>query len=467
MQDSRQAVAEAAPEQVAARQAREIAAQLDRAPLTRLHWLILAACALGLMFDVIEAALGNALAAVFSGPPYHVQSGELSLLLASVFIGGAVGAPLFGWLADRRGRRLMLTCGLLLLAGASVWAAASRDIADLTASRLLSGLAIGAYPPLMVAYLSDVLPPRRRGALIMLVGAFGFLGAPIVVILIRWLTPLQPLGLEGWRWALLIGAIGAAAIAVLFLLLPESPRWLAAAGRNQDAAAALARFRHAPDSIGGEPPDIRSSDASSTAQVSASSPRPAQADSRRRRIAALCALFFLSPWATVGFPLLSGAVLVEKGFQIGDSLLFLALSLLGPSIGSLASVAFVDRIDRRATLALCASGMIVFGLSFAIANTLTLLIVAGLIFNIVSSIYIGALSIYGGELFPTTSRATLSSSAWAINRVASALAPLALLPLLKSSGPLAMFAVITAALAASVAIILAFGQRGLSRRPVD
>ena len=361
----------------------------------------------------------------------------------------------------------MLTCGLLLLAGASVLAAASDDIASLTASRMLSGLAIGAYPPLMVAYLSDILPPRRRGALIMLVGAFGFLGAPIVVILIRWLTPLQPLGLEGWRWALLIGAVGAAAVAVLFLFLPDSPRWLAAAGRNRDAAAALARFHRTAEIVNGKTPEIQNDNAPIVAETSASPTNARPANPQRGRAAALCALFFLSPWATVGFPLLSGAVLVEKGFQVSDSLLFLALSLLGPSMGSLASVAFVDRIDRRVTLALCASGMIIFGLSFAIANTLMLLIAAGLVFNVVSSIYIGALSIYGGELFPTALRATMSSSAWAINRVASALAPLVLLPLLKSSGALAMFAVITSAMAASVMIILAFGQRGLTQRPVD
>ena len=220
--------------------------QLDRLPLTRLHWAIVILCALGLTFDVIEAALGYALSAAFSSPPHQVAPYQLSLLLGSIFAGGAIGAPLLGWLADRRGRRLALSASLLVLTLTSLLAAASPDVAWLTFFRVLSGMALGAYPPLMVAYLTDVLPAARRGMLIMLVGAIGFLGAPAVVFLIRWLNALQPFGLEGWRGALIIGAAGAAATGAAFRLLPESPRWLLAAGRLDAAIEAYNRFmRHA------------------------------------------------------------------------------------------------------------------------------------------------------------------------------------------------------------------------------
>jgi hypothetical protein len=66
----------------------------------------------------------NALSAVFSGPPHHVAPYQLSLLLASVFAGGAIGAPLLGLFADRRGRRLALATSLLLLAVTSTIARA-------------------------------------------------------------------------------------------------------------------------------------------------------------------------------------------------------------------------------------------------------------------------------------------------------------------------------------------------------
>jgi putative MFS transporter len=198
----------------------DVAARLDALPVTPLHIAVVVLCALGFLFDVAEAALSNALSAVFSAPPHAVAPYQLSLLLGSVFAGGAVGAPLLGWLADRKGRRLSLIFSLLLLAVTSTLAALSPDVTWLTAFRVLSGLALGAYPPLMVTYLSDVVPPGRRGMLILVCGAIGFLGAPAVVFLVRWLTPLMPFGLDGWRWALMIGAVGSLVFGVRLLALP-------------------------------------------------------------------------------------------------------------------------------------------------------------------------------------------------------------------------------------------------------
>ena len=220
----------------------DIAGRLDALPVTPLHAAVVLLCALGFLFDVAEAALSNALSAVFSAPPHAVASYQLSLLLGSVFAGGAIGAPLLGWFADRKGRRLSLMVSLLILAVTSTLAAWSPDVTWLTFFRVLSGLALGAYPPLMVAYLSDLMPPGRRGMLIMICGAIGFLGAPAVVFLIRWLTPLMPLGLDGWRWALAIGAVGSLVTGVLMRWLPESPRWLVTVGRDVEAEAVCRRF---------------------------------------------------------------------------------------------------------------------------------------------------------------------------------------------------------------------------------
>src|SRR5262249_9711517 len=116
-----------------------IAQRLDALPATWLHWTILVVAAFGLFFDVVEAGLGNALSAVFSGAPYQVLPSQLALLLASVFIGGAIGAPLLGWLADRYGRRGTLAAALLTLTVTSLLAAVSADIFWLTVCRILSG----------------------------------------------------------------------------------------------------------------------------------------------------------------------------------------------------------------------------------------------------------------------------------------------------------------------------------------
>ena len=198
----------------------------------------------------------------------------------------------------------------------------------------------------MVAYLSDVLPPARRGRMILLCGAIGFLGAPAVVFLIRWLTPLAPLGFEGWRWALVIGAVGcgrgrrvvplAAGIAALARERAAARRCRGGLSSLRPLSAGLAAARHR---FGA--PRARRSAEKPTSFWSAAGGR------YRVRAVLIAAMYFLSPWATVGFPLLSGAVLVEKGFRVTDSLLYLGVAMFGPTIGVLAGVAR-DRPDRAA-----------------------------------------------------------------------------------------------------------------------
>ena len=53
------------------------------------------------------------------------------------------------------------------------------------------------------------------------------------------LVPAAPLGLEGWRWVVLIGALAAVLIGFLRFGLPESPRWLARQGRIEEADRVL------------------------------------------------------------------------------------------------------------------------------------------------------------------------------------------------------------------------------------
>jgi MFS transporter, putative metabolite:H+ symporter len=252
---------------------------------------------------------------------------------------------------------------------------------------------------------------------------------------------------------------------VAFRFLPESPRWLAAAGRDAEAAAVCDRFERATGLPSAVVADIA---AAPVVDEGHEKDRFWSGAGRayRARAALLCALNFLSPWATTGFPLLTGAVLIEKGYRVADSLLYLGIAMLGPSIGVLAGSVFIDRIERRSALALCAGTMALIGLAFAASDAPLSLMAAGVAFTVIGAIYVGALSIYGAELFPTALRAAVSSSAWGVNRVASALVPLALLPLLKSTGPIAMFAVIAATLCASAVIILVFGQRGLAGKPV-
>lgn len=431
---------------------RDVTGELDALPVTALHLLVGLACALGFCFDLAEIAFGTILGAVFSAPPRAIDGTLLAWLLSAVYIGAIVGAPVGGWLADRYGRRLTLILTLVILTVTSFAASASTDTAFLIAARLISGLALGAYPPLMTAYLADIMPAARRGSLAMGAIAVAYLGPPLLILMVRWLTPISPLGLEAWRWAFVIGSVGSLLCTVLFAIVPESPRWLARVGRTNDAWSALERFKKSRTVLpaGGRNP-----------RAPALGPgTPPNRSAFLRRLAFLLVIYFLTPWATVGFSLLSGAVLVGKGINLQDSLLYVGISNFGPVIGTLLGAFFVDRIDRRLALGIAAVAMAGLGILFAATSSPFWLIGSGLAFNLVTSLFLPVLVLYAAEMFSTTQRAGATSLAWASNRLGSALVPLALLPVLHSGGAVPVFVVIGLTLTAFVVLVAVLGPKG-------
>ena len=436
--------------------AADIAARLDAAPFCRLRLAILCVATLALFADIAEVALGNALGAVFQAPPRSMTRAEVSVFLAAIFAGGAAGAPVFGLLGDRTGRRLALQIALLVIAAGSLGAAASDGPVALIAFRFLSGLGIGACPPLIAAYLADIMPPRWRGAITCVCAGLAFLGAPGIIFLMRATSP-SFIGLEGWRWALGCGSLLAVIAAGLLLLLPESPRWLAAAGRIAEAEAALRRFRGAGTGTAVAP--------------AAPLPRAAASDdgdqtSVRRRFFLLCTLYALSPWATIGFLLMSGAVMLKKHFSVGDSVVAAGLIMFGPVIGNLLMALVIDRIDRKASLVATALAMAVLGLSFAAATDFGPLVTIGVAFAFCSAIYASVLGVYAAEIIPTALRSSRTALAWGIGRFVSIFVPLVFFALLHRFGPWAMFGLISAAIGLSGLLVIVIGPQGRTRRPV-
>ncbi len=432
----------------------------DTVALTRLHVLVLCGCCVAFSFDLAEIAFGNILSTVFSAPPHSVSSADLSWLLASVYIGAACGAPLLGWVGDRHGRRIAMFSAMVLLAAASWWAGAAPDIDTLIAARIAAGIALGAYPPLMFAYLTDILPAGRRGACIVMATAIGYLGPTAFIFFVRALAPVAPLGVESWRWGFFVAGVGAAMCAVGFWWLPESPRWLISNGKFLQARKVADSFRRSTVVIGSK----------SQAPQPLGTTRgvhPATVRVRPGQIIFFLLLYVLTPWAIVGFTLLSGTVLVAKGINLQDSLLYVGISTLGPILGTLGGGIFIDKFERKPFLAITAAAMGLLGLIFAASGLAWVLVSAALLFNMLYSLFLPVLVLYTAEAIPTSHRARLTSWSWMANRVGSALVPLLLLPILAHNGPVAMFAVIASTLTLFVVLLLTFGPSGLSGRPVD
>lgn len=399
---------------------------LDELPLTHRHLLLLLVAGLGLAFDLMEMAMGSALSAIFSSGTHPLPKQELAWLLGSVFVGAAVGAPVFGALADRIGRRAVLAALLIFLAGVSLGAAFSADAAALSWWRAASGLALGAYPPLMVAYLTDVLPARHRNVWTMGTLALASLGAPAGLMLLRWLTPLAPLGLEAWRWCYLLAGCGALFTGLAWLALPESPRWLGAIG--QYARATQARRWLGEQWASSPVVTLAQEERTPNHETSAAVTVPWWQGLR------LAAMFFLSAWATVAFPVLSGALILAKGLSLNDALGQVAAAAFGPVIGQLLCGWLAGNTDRRYLIAGCAIGMGLSAWAFLAAGTAVALMAANTLFMVFGAVLVPNLHLYGAETLPTLHRARVLGAAWSANRVAAAAAPFLLVPVLQQAG---------------------------------
>ena len=393
--------------------------------VTRGALFIVAVCAIGFAFDLSEISFGAALSGVFSTAPYLVPPGQLSWLLASIYLGAILGPPFMGSFADRRGRRAAMAVTLAFLAVTSFLSAASPGIVALSVIRGFSGIALGAYPPLMISYLTDTLPARARGRLIMITVAIAYLGPPATIFLMRWLTSLTPLGIPGWRWVIGIDGLGALVAGVLFLSMPESASWCKAKAQ--------------------------------VLQPIAQSSRP---------LGLVMALSFLAPWATVSFPLLSAAFLVARGLTLSTTLLYVGISTFGPFAGALLVAPVADSIERRTSLFVCALGMAAAAIGFYLSDQAAWLMLTSFAFNLCVALYMPTLTTYTAELFSARTRGRATSWAWSVNRAAAAAVPLLMLPLLRRHGELPVFAIIVATLLATVLVILVCGPRGNAAQPV-
>ncbi|MSV45964.1 MAG: MFS transporter, partial [Actinobacteria bacterium] len=176
---------------------------------------------------------------------YDLSAATLGFVSAAAIVGAIFGAGLLGPLADKIGRRRIFIFDLWLFVIFSVACALSPSIGFLIFFRFMVGVAIGLDYPIAASYLAEILPKKARGR--WLVGAFslqavGILLAAVVGLVIL-LVVANHAGANAtdaqinvaWRLMLGFGAIPALVIIFVRRNTPESPRWLAQNGREDEA----------------------------------------------------------------------------------------------------------------------------------------------------------------------------------------------------------------------------------------
>jgi putative MFS transporter len=433
-----------------------IAARLNQMPLVNLHRKVTAIIGLGMFFDIFDLFLAGVLGTVLT-KKFHVSGAALPLMLGSAFLGMFVGAMLFNGLADRIGRRRAFMFVLLIYSIFTFICAFSPNVSFLIVFRFLAGLGIGAQLPLCDTYLSELLPAAHRGRMIAWAYTLAFCATPVEGFLARWLVPTHFL-MDGWRWLFIIGSLGAIIIWVFQKNLPESPRWLEAMGRIDEAKAIVNRFE----------PSVHEQWEQNAAAVQTVEPEKVPlatlfSTEFAKRTIMLWLFQILQTLGYYGFGTLVPLILASKGIAVTSSLGYASLSFLGYPVGSLLSLSVIERVQRKWLIVGTAFLMAVFGILFGTSTNPVLIVVFGFLYTLVSNIFSNAFHIFQAEIYPTAIRATAVGSAYSLSRLTSALMPFVLLPVLKLYGATALFSVVAVAMVLIMIVVGTFGPRTSGR----
>jgi sugar porter (SP) family MFS transporter len=186
----------------------------------------------GLLFGFDTAVIAGTTGALRQA--YQLSPAWLGFTVSSALWGTLAGALLAGVPGNRYGARECLKAIAALYVVSAAGCALAWSWEALVIFRILTGLAIGASTVLAPVYMTEIAPPRWRGAM---VGMFQFniTFGILVAYLSNYLIGTLNLGADEWRWKFSIAFWPGAVLFAMLFTIPNSPRWLALKGHKAEA----------------------------------------------------------------------------------------------------------------------------------------------------------------------------------------------------------------------------------------
>ncbi|MFH6786844.1 MULTISPECIES: MFS transporter [Methylobacterium] len=435
-------------------------ARLDRLPIARFHWRILGLIGAGAALDAFDIYLAGGVIAAMLQEGFSTPS-QNATFVAVTFAGMLGGAGLAGYVGDRYGRRVSYQFNLGLFGLASLAACFAPNIEILTLCRFIMGIGLGAELVVAAGTLCEFVPPAYRGRWIAILGILTnsglFLATSIGYLVIPTL---------GWRAMFAIAGLGALAIWVMRKQMPESPRWLEAVGRREEAERTLRAIEAEVGAGRALPPvaTVRSLEAPAVPFHALF--RPGMAG----RTAAAALTCMAVNVAVYGFVAWLPTFLVGQGMSVVRSLGFTTLMSLGSVAGALVGMALGDRVSRQRSLVGTCLAILALGSVYATLREPVAITVVG--FTLVTSIYtLVTLGLYAyiPELFPTHLRLRGTGFAGMCGRATSIATPFLVVALFDRfglPGVLGMVACMLVLLCAAI-LLLRVETGGLSLDEAD
>jgi sugar porter (SP) family MFS transporter len=194
----------------------------------------------GLLFGYDTGMISGA--QVFIEQDFDVSASGIGLVVSAVTLGALVGALASSGLTERFSRRALIVVSAVVFILGAILAAASPTLGILVVARFVIGLGIGVASTIVPLYIAEIVPVKSRGSMVAL-----FQLAITAGILLAYLINAAFADDGEWRAVFALACAPATLLLFGMLLLPESPRWLVARGRVDEAHEVLDEVRDPDD----------------------------------------------------------------------------------------------------------------------------------------------------------------------------------------------------------------------------
>jgi putative MFS transporter len=439
-----------------------IARRLDRLPISRFHHRVLGLIAAGMFFDGFDVYLaGGVLGALVKDNLSDLEGN--AMFISATFVGMTIGAFCSGIFGDKLGRRFSYQVNLGLFGLASLAGAFAPTMGWLIALRFVMGVGLGAEIVTGYAMLAEFVPPSVRGrwtARLAVAANASLFAATLLNFLV--------LPVLGWRWMFVIAGLGALIVLYLRKALPESPRWLEATGRTEEAERVLQNIE---DEIRaekkGDLPEVKATSEGGSSNTTRGVGFSAQ---WRNRMLLAIVINVVLGLALYGFVAWVPTFLVKRGIGITATLGYSTIMSIGAPAGALMAIVLSDRIGRKPLLIGPAILATAFGWVYCDATAVQGTLVAGtLLFTAIYLLLSVGVATYIPELFPTTYRLRATGTASTCGRITTIASPFLVVVAFKTWGIFGVYALLASGLVLLVLTIIVFGEetRGRTLEQID
>jgi MFS transporter, putative metabolite:H+ symporter len=447
-----------------------VAARLDRLPKSRYIRKLIILLSLGASFEFYDLFFSAYIAPAFysSGIFSPTTKGFLGFegfasFVAALFAGLFVGTLIFSPIADRFGRRAIFSFSLVWYSVGTFMMALQSTAAAINLWRFLAGIGLGVEMITVGAYVSELAPKERRGQAFAFNQVLSFSAVPVAALVSAVLVPRHLLGLDGWRWVVIIGASGAIFIWFIRRAIPESPRWLEQQGRIEEADRIMEEIeQRVRAETGANLPEPRLVEGD--VYPARGSLREIWNKAYRARTALLVVFHVLQPIGYYGFASWVPTLLLAEGVNVTQSLRYTFVMALASPLGPLVGMAFADVFERKWQIAWSALAIAICGLLFAQQRTAAGVVLFGVLITLSSNWMSFSYHTYQSELYPTRIRARAVGFVYSWSRLSTVFSSFVIALFLRNYGTGGVFVFIACSMLMVFALIGGLGPRTARRR---